>query len=296
MNALLILAWFAAWWRLVGGVGSCTSGVRAQRAESPRVTPDQSPRPGPRPEPRGWALSLLVDADEESKILRPSLRVSGPRTPTHATVRLNVIDGRGDVRLTTTRRFARPEIGADLVLGTLALPDDVSAAEAAGWDWDLVLRECGDELVRRRGPLAAAGSLNDEAELKIPDVPVRRAVDRDIRELVDRRRRPPDVQALHALAIVAFLLEGGELVDLNVHPIDRAAAALIDEPLARRHMALPIGWRDDRLLVAMADPRNAVTVDDLHVTTGCDIHPVAATPDDIVRAIQRLAAEAARPL
>jgi len=49
---------------------------------------------------------------------------------------------------------------------------------------------------------------------------------------------------------------GLELVDLDIYPIDNAAARLVHPALARRHLALPIGWRDDLLVVAMADPSN----------------------------------------
>jgi hypothetical protein len=145
----------------------------------------------------------------------------------------------------------------------------------------------------RRGPLAGTGRLNDEAELDVPDVPVGQAVDRGAGEPDDRRLRPPDVPALNVLAIMAFLLEGGEIVDLADDSIDRDAAGYLSETLARRCLALPIGWRDGKLLVAMADPGNSRAIDDLHVMTGHEIHPVAANRDAILRAIDRLAAEAA---
>ncbi|MGF1996206.1 hypothetical protein, partial [Enterococcus casseliflavus] len=47
-------------------------------------------------------------------------------------------------------------------------------------------------------------------------------------------------------------------VDLSEHPIDAGAARLINDTVARRYMAIPIGWEQGQLLVAMADPSNVV--------------------------------------
>ncbi len=117
-----------------------------------------------------WAISLLVDADEKSGILRPIVQLLGPQLPSDITVDLHVGDERGDVRLTTERRFSDPATRTDLVLGTLAVPDGVSVAEAALCDWTVVVSHDGHEIARRRGPLAAAPRLNDEAELQAPDL------------------------------------------------------------------------------------------------------------------------------
>ena len=44
-----------------------------------------------RPEPE-WAISLLVDADEKSGILRPVVQLLGPQLPADITVNLHVGD------------------------------------------------------------------------------------------------------------------------------------------------------------------------------------------------------------
>ena len=51
---------------------------------------------------------------------------------------------------------------------------------------------------------------------------------------------------------------GIEFVDLDEGAVDPAAAALIPEALARRYAALPIGFDDEKLVVAMADPANVL--------------------------------------
>jgi len=121
------------------------------------------------PKPQ-WAIALLVDADEKSGILRPIVQLLGPQLPSGISVDLHVNGEDGDVRLTTERRFSEPATRTDLVLGTLAVPDGVSVAEAALCDWTVVVSHDGHELTRRRGPLAAAPGLNDEAELQAPDL------------------------------------------------------------------------------------------------------------------------------
>ena len=56
---------------------------------------------------------------------------------------------------------------------------------------------------------------------------------------------------------------GLEFVDLNDRVIDPSVASVVTESLARRYQAIPIGWEDGRLVVAMADPSNVFAVDDI---------------------------------
>jgi hypothetical protein len=122
-----------------------------------------------RPAPQ-WAISLLVDADEKSGILRPVVQLLGPQLPSDITVDLHVGDEDDRVHLTTKRRFNMPATGTDLVLGTLAVPDGLSITGAANCDWTVAVGHGGHELARRRGPLTAASCLNDEAELQASDL------------------------------------------------------------------------------------------------------------------------------
>ncbi|MDQ1518408.1 MAG: type pilus assembly protein PilB [Actinomycetota bacterium] len=80
---------------------------------------------------------------------------------------------------------------------------------------------------------------------------------------------------------------GLEFVDLAEYPIDRGAVALLPEAMARRLLALPVTWAEDRLIVAMADPGNVLAVDDLRAVTGADVHVVVATRTQLVEAIDR---------
>ncbi|MBM3696603.1 MAG: type II secretion system protein GspE [Actinobacteria bacterium] len=78
-------------------------------------------------------------------------------------------------------------------------------------------------------------------------------------------------------------------VNLAEITIDPAAAALLPESLARRYAVIPIGFEDDRLVVAMADPGNVLVLDDLRAVTGMRVSPRLAARADIVDAIRRMA-------
>jgi len=80
---------------------------------------------------------------------------------------------------------------------------------------------------------------------------------------------------------------GFTFVDLSDYPIDPTAASLIGEQVARRYRAVPIGYEDSQLVVAMADPANLFALDDIRTITRMDIRPVVATAGDIEAAIRK---------
>jgi type IV pilus assembly protein PilB len=80
---------------------------------------------------------------------------------------------------------------------------------------------------------------------------------------------------------------GLEYVDVADYPVDPSATTLITDALARRYQALPIGWLDGRLLVAMADPSNVFAVDDIRTITGADVKMVVSTRASILAAIDK---------
>ena len=79
---------------------------------------------------------------------------------------------------------------------------------------------------------------------------------------------------------------GLEFVDLGSYRVDITAVALLDEKVASRHLALPIGYEDGTLIVAMADPTNIFALDDIKIYAGQQIKPVVATKGDIQDAIR----------
>ncbi|MBW3651829.1 MAG: Flp pilus assembly complex ATPase component TadA, partial [Actinobacteria bacterium] len=88
---------------------------------------------------------------------------------------------------------------------------------------------------------------------------------------------------------------GMAFVDLDNQGLDSSAATLISDSLARRYQAIPIGWEDGQLVVAMADPSNVFAIDDIRTITRATVKTVMATRQSILNAIDkhhRLDAEA----
>jgi type IV pilus assembly protein PilB len=76
-------------------------------------------------------------------------------------------------------------------------------------------------------------------------------------------------------------------VDLTDHPVDGSAVMRVPDTVCRRHTALPIGFEDGKLVVAMADPANVFAVDDIRSATGMDVKAVVATKADVLAAIDK---------
>ena len=73
-----------------------------------------------------------------------------------------------------------------------------------------------------------------------------------------------------------------EYVDLRKIEIDEKAVHLITEPVARKYSLIPIGFIDaNTIKVAMADPQDFETIDDLSIITGLNIEPMIALTSQI---------------
>jgi type IV pilus assembly protein PilB len=83
---------------------------------------------------------------------------------------------------------------------------------------------------------------------------------------------------------------GLDYVDLSVFDLDMGAVSLIGLNAAKRYKALPIGFgEDDTVLLAMADPTNVLTIDDVAMLTGRRVRPVAASAEDLDMLLTRMA-------
>jgi type IV pilus assembly protein PilB len=82
---------------------------------------------------------------------------------------------------------------------------------------------------------------------------------------------------------------GIEYVDLAQSSIDDAAVDLLPERLARRYNALPIKFLgEDTVLVAVADPTDVVTSDDLKLALGLNVRLAVAEAADLERSLSRI--------
>ena len=80
---------------------------------------------------------------------------------------------------------------------------------------------------------------------------------------------------------------GLRFVDLSDYPVDGSAVSRVPDTVCRRHNALPIGYDEGKLVVAMADPANVFAIDDIRALTGLEVKPVVATRPDVLAAINR---------
>jgi type IV pilus assembly protein PilB len=80
---------------------------------------------------------------------------------------------------------------------------------------------------------------------------------------------------------------GLPFVDLTEYPVDSSAVALVPMQVLRRYDVLPIGRDGDRLMLAMADPRDVLAIDDVRAAVRMQVRPVVAERNDLLAAIGR---------
>lgn len=78
---------------------------------------------------------------------------------------------------------------------------------------------------------------------------------------------------------------GIPLVNLSRRFLDPDIVNLIPESLAQKYKVLPIEKNADRIILAMIDPLNVMAIDDVRITTGCDVEPAMAFENELEDAI-----------
>ncbi|HEV2973598.1 MAG TPA: ATPase, T2SS/T4P/T4SS family [Solirubrobacteraceae bacterium] len=82
---------------------------------------------------------------------------------------------------------------------------------------------------------------------------------------------------------------GLDYVDLAVYDLDMGAVNLLSSDASKRYQAVPIGFGEDgAVLLAMADPTNVLTIDDVAMMTGRRVRPVAASVEDLNLLLARM--------
>lgn len=76
-------------------------------------------------------------------------------------------------------------------------------------------------------------------------------------------------------------------ISLYRYPFDTKLFTMVPKDMAKRNMVIPLKKEGDKLFVAMADPMDFFTVDDLRLSTGFHVETAIATKDDILRAINK---------
>jgi type IV pilus assembly protein PilB len=83
---------------------------------------------------------------------------------------------------------------------------------------------------------------------------------------------------------------GLDYIDLSVYDLDMGAVHLIGAEAAKRYKAVPVGFAEDgTLLLAMADPTNVLTIDDVAMITGRRVRAATASVEDLGLLLSKLA-------
>src|SRR3989338_6086185 len=82
-------------------------------------------------------------------------------------------------------------------------------------------------------------------------------------------------------------------INLSRYKIDPAVIKLIPKKIARQYRIMPISKMGDTLTIALSDPLNIFTVDDIKALIGFRINPIVTTEKDIREAIGQYYEESA---
>ncbi len=102
-------------------------------------------------------------------------------------------------------------------------------------------------------------------------------------ELLIDLRFVSESQLAYCLASQAGIL----FVDPTTINISPELFQLVPEDLAKRHLAVPLQIKDDKLMVAMVDPLDFESINNLRFHTGIDIQPVVAARREILETIDQ---------
>ncbi|SDI92502.1 GspE/PulE family protein [Salimicrobium halophilum] len=76
-------------------------------------------------------------------------------------------------------------------------------------------------------------------------------------------------------------------ISLYQYPIDDSLLNLVSKEFAIRNLVMPLKQQGEKLILAMNDPMDYYTIEDLQMATGFQIDPVIATRDEIVQTINK---------
>jgi type IV pilus assembly protein PilB len=80
-----------------------------------------------------------------------------------------------------------------------------------------------------------------------------------------------------------------DYIDLAAHELDMGAVQLLDVDAIRRYQAVPVSFLEDgTLLVAMSDPTNVLTIDDIAMITNRRVRAAVASAEDVQMLLARL--------
>ncbi|MDO8750512.1 MAG: GspE/PulE family protein [Dehalococcoidia bacterium] len=112
---------------------------------------------------------------------------------------------------------------------------------------------------------------------------------RQARETANRERMPlsrvlvrDGLVGSKTLATIMAIHTGLLMVDLRSESIEPEALKLLPEEMARRYMVLPIRLEAGRLVLAMSDPTDYASLQDVEAFANMPVEAIIATPEDIL--------------
>ncbi len=89
------------------------------------------------------------------------------------------------------------------------------------------------------------------------------------------------------IALAASQEFGAPLVDLNNFELDPDTVKLLKEDLIKKHHALPLLKRGNRLYVALSDPTNLAALDEIKFAVGLSTEAITVEEDKLSKAIEK---------
>jgi type IV pilus assembly protein PilB len=142
--------------------------------------------------------------------------------------------------------------------------DDTASSKLSG----LALRLVKDHLITERDAISASQEANRRRVGLITHLVEHK--------LIDSRR----------IAVAASHEFGVPLLDLNAIDLLNLPVNLVDERLVRKHRALPLFRRGNRLFIAVSDPTNDQALEEIRFNTGLTTEAVLVEEDKLQAAIE----------
>ena len=76
-------------------------------------------------------------------------------------------------------------------------------------------------------------------------------------------------------------------INLKNYPINNEIVNILDEKIARRYIAVPLGKNGNILTVGMSDPLNLYAIEEIRIATRCEVNTVICIKSDIESIIDR---------
>jgi len=77
------------------------------------------------------------------------------------------------------------------------------------------------------------------------------------------------------------------IIDIENHLISEKVVKQIPYELAKKHFAIPVDFRDNTLIIAMADPTDSIAIEDIQFKTNLSIKPTLTTEKNIIDSFRK---------